>query len=131
MGQETSTNPAPANPFEGVRGTTPDEMREAGIIPERAHVRSELDDVIESMIREKGRPVPRFEILKELGEKGLLRLLPIDSKDPGAVITMRLKRRPRVFKRFDPQGWWIAELPYEPLNYFPNGQSPSAAFGGS
>jgi hypothetical protein len=97
-------------------GVTGDDLREAGVIPPHAHMKGELDDIIRSIILEKGRPMPRQEIAQELQERGL----ELESKNPGAMITMRLKRRgPTVFKNFDPQGWWPADVPCPLMGYEP------------
>jgi len=98
-----------------LRGVSPDESRENGTIPQHANPVDELDEHIRQIILEQGRPVPRSQIIDGLRARGVK----IKHKQPGPSIGMLMKRRPQMFKSFEPQGWWLVDRPYPPLDYYP------------
>lgn len=56
---------------------------------------------------EKGAPLSRAELFKELGERGIT----LAGNDPEKVLSTMLWRMSHVIKRVDPYGYWIAGQP--------------------
>lgn len=83
--------------------------------------RQQVADAALSLIRAAGKPLGRQELYDELTAKGLV----IHGKDPVMVFSTMLWRERSRIARLRGFGYWPADKPYPPAQYFPATDQPS------
>lgn len=80
--------------------------------PRREFVAEKVD----SIIRERGAPIPRAELFEMLTQRGV----EIHGKNPEMVLSTMLWRSGDKIVRIPQFGYWVADLPYEKAGYDPS-----------
>lgn len=82
--------------------------------------RGEVADHALALIRDAGHPLPRTELYERLTSNGLK----LEGKDPLMVFSTMLWRERSRVARIRGHGYWPADQPYPPADYFPEEPEP-------
>ena len=83
--------------------------------------RVEVTDAALALVRNANKPMGRQELYDLLTEQGLA----IHGKNPLMVFSTMLWRERERIARLRGHGYWPADKPYPPANYFPNSDEPT------
>ncbi|MGY4233328.1 hypothetical protein ACVIIW_004482 [Bradyrhizobium sp. USDA 4449] len=75
--------------------------------------RAEVGRLAQQIIRERGKPVTRRELMEALNQRGVV----IRGKNPDMVLSTMMWRMPQDFIRLAGHGYWLRELPYLAAEY--------------
>jgi hypothetical protein len=81
--------------------------------------KEDIAHLVREMISERQKPMSRNAIFAALEGSNIH----LKGKDPKMILSTMLWRMPKQFVRLQGHGYWLADKPYEPAGYVPQGRA--------